>query len=504
MEIELPTNNLITEPTVHQGPSGEPSQAQDNLVQIKGVADETRVSPTENVTSDVDERSQNDIRQLGSLLDKFKAKRVNAEAVLSSLHTCISNLRDRPSGINRQELLDDIQDRIAVERLFIRRHGVIYVPDEHWGAHKDYSPNAHLYVSSTITKVSTPESQSTIGKAQEKEVSLERERAATPISEETSETPSARALPRRLKILSFRLGKEIARICWDPPIFYHIFPFRCLIPFEKAFREKHQELEAQFAKLSKEFPDHPAVLREFEEVPYEWKQCDEPLYTFEAIRPYLRDTGFPEADKIASDCSVIFPKLKPDDEIEKKRILLDGFRSLIHVLDTDLSPLVKCYRGIQSMAVDKLPFSHLWYLFAPGQEIITKNPKDQAYRVLQVTGGRQALEVTQDSRGSVLKDTTDLVIDCFYADYDGENFGPVATRIFIKPYDGLRSITDLPTYPLHYKRPGADGLPTTAQNLADRGRKYEELTRIYHMRYKGLTLLQEGYFETIDEVRCLN
>lgn len=190
-------------------------------------------------------------------------------------------------------------------------------------------------------------------------------------------------------------------------------------------------------------------------------------------------------------------------EINYPRILLDGYRALIHLFDTDLYGLVESYRQIQAGTADKLPFSHLWFLFKPGQEIITERPKYQAYRVLQATGGRKAIG-PRGEKGTGQRSVSDLVVDCFRLDYDGISVGPVPATISIRPYQGTRSITDLPTYPLRWSKDTVHvekEEKSLSEYLEDRGRKFEELVQVSHRRYKGLTLREDQLFESFEEVR---
>ena len=82
-----------------------------------------------------------------------------------------------------------------------------------------------------------------------------------------------------------------------------------------------------------------------------------------------------------------------------------------------------------------------------------------------------------------------------YLDFDGKMFGAKPFQIAIRPYDDLLPITDLPAYPLIYE----EEIVKTA--LADRGKKFEELVHASHRRYKGLSLREDGLFDTIEEVR---
>lgn len=210
-------------------------------------------------------------------------------------------------------------------------------------------------------------------------------------------------------------------------------------------------------------------------------------------------------EHIAAILSARYKPLKLDD-MEKTRILLDGFRALIHFLDTDLQELLQDCYAIKSNSVEKLPFAHRWHLFTPGQEIFTRQPKHQVYRVLQVCGGRKRFRLRDSKNRRVhQRSISDLFIDCFHVEFDGTEFQPVATVLCIKPYDGTRLVTSLSVYPLAFARSlrldhsnSLERSPSTI--LTDRGKKYEGLSRPSHRSYKGLSIIEKGKFDTMEEV----
>ena len=86
-------------------------------------------------------------------------------------------------------------------------------------------------------------------------------------------------------------------------------------------------------------------------------------------------------------------------ELKIQKILLDGLRSLVYFIETDLKDFVAVHRRAKAANITEISFSQLWHLFEPRQEIISTKPKIQAYRVLQVTGGRRHLT---DNKGNSL------------------------------------------------------------------------------------------------------
>ncbi|KAK3690375.1 P-loop containing nucleoside triphosphate hydrolase protein [Podospora appendiculata] len=148
-------------------------------------------------------------------------------------------------------------------------------------------------------------------------------------------------------------------------------------------------------------------------------------------------------------------------------------------LDTDLKGLVDNYREIQAGTIKKLPFSHLWYLFSPGQEVVTRFEETwQAYRVLQVLGGRKSL-VPGEGEKSKDRTISQLEIECFSMDFDG-----------------------------HMQCTAEDGtvIESLADYLTERGKKYFALmsNMVSHRRYGGLSLLDGVQFETVEEASALS
>ena len=123
----------------------------------------------------------------------------------------------------------------------------------------------------------------------------------------------------------------------------------------------------------------------------------------------------------------------------------------------------------------------------------------QAYRVLQVTGGRRSLLGTASSAAKE-RNMADLKVDCFHLDYDGEFFGPRPAVISIKHYNNVKAIVDLPVHPLAFHRPDKEGEMSLGKTLLERGRKFEELVNVSHRRYQGMTLRESHRFETMTDV----
>lgn len=341
---------------------------------------------------------------------------------------------------------------------FIRDNGIIYVSEDHWTQCRLAANNCHLYAASTMLDMDSSM------KVEDIRVKGHR-------------------IPPRFRIVNRLLQKELSRMSGTPSMNHdHVAPYRSIIRHDAKYRERLQELELQFNEMCQDNSSHNTVqLKSEDHYPVPDHLCYELSY-------HTKGKGSKAGIKTGLD------------DMEKTKILLDGFRTLIHFLDTDLQELVQDYYRIQSNTVEKLPFAHLWHLFTPGQEICTKQPRYQIHRVLQVTGGRKRLHRSRKKKFHS-NTISDLVIDCFHLEFDGTDFNPVASVLRIKPYIGSRTVTSLPVYPLTLAKPIITGhsVESIADLLMNRGRKYEELSNPSHRRYKGLSVC-EGSFDTTEEV----
>lgn len=371
----------------------------------------------------------------------------------------------------------------------IQSNGVLYTADQTWRRTLSRVKYCHILVSLDSIDTSKHISPDKIA-TRDKEKSTETSTTAASIE------PSLMAMPVRLSIINDLLVSEITQMC--PPQLPlrnnmvnhdHAAPFRTIISLEEDIRERHKDLEAEFDQMRRDCPSHRSVIRTTNWVPRHLRYS-----------PSESRDSDDETNEYSSDSDEDSYNL---DNIDKTRILLDGFRALMHLFDTNLKRLVEDYRSIKSGVADKLPFEHLWFAFEPGQEIVSWQPKPQLYRVLQVTGGRKSLVPRSEGKLSQ-RTVSDLVIDCFYIDFDGKRFGPVPFKIAIKPYNGLKSISELSAYPVRFDdhRKRGDIVPL-ADLLAARGKKFEGLVSVSHRIYKGFSLREEQGFETYEDVSQL-
>ncbi|KAK3994344.1 hypothetical protein QBC44DRAFT_348938 [Cladorrhinum sp. PSN332] len=330
---------------------------------------------------------------------------------------------------------------IAAESHFTRKDGIIYIFDFIWNDFVQHAVDCHF------SGVSAPAFQYAPGR-----------------------------LPARIRIMNDLLQSrlsalsQIVRVSSDQIAPYWVFVYN-----EGAIRDSLRKEEALFEETKKHFPDHPAVLRT--------KPC---------LPPQFADGSQPPPFKIT--------EVAPSDinSVERRRVLMDGLRAVVQLLDNDLAELVETFRRIRHGPRPglQIPFSHLWYLFVPGCEVISTDPHLQGYRCLQLIGGRENLvPVHPVARGRVATRITDVYINCVSLDFDGKDIGAKHSSIIVRPYEGLMAVTDLPVYPAAF----AD--PQVIRTLEVRGSKFEDLTiKARHRRYKGLSLVEEPVFDTLEEI----
>ncbi|KAL7919887.1 hypothetical protein ACQKWADRAFT_299923 [Trichoderma austrokoningii] len=275
-------------------------------------------------------------------------------------------------------------------------------------------------------------------------------------------------LPHRVRIANHLVIGELNQLSGHRSDVDHVAPFRTLVLYEQDLRRALKKRESEFEEISREFPHHPAVL---------CKETYIPKHRYSAI-------AYPsEAD--------------PTDS---SRVLLDGLRALIRLFDTELRDLIATVQKLKPSPLDshgpvpKLPFSHLWYLFNPGEEVISLKPWPQVFRVLQATGGRNSLVPRKSANGSSKRTISDLVLDCFFLDFNGKEFGPRSSVFNIRPYDDLVPVNELLVFPLRFVG------QKLKDELVERGHKLADFMEPGHRRYRGLSLKEGDRFDVYEEI----
>lgn len=200
---------------------------------------------------------------------------------------------------------------------------------------------------------------------------------------------------------------------------------------------------------------------------------------------------------------------------------LNLLQCLMGFVDNEMRDILAVRKQIAGALLEEISFEYLLHLFKPG-DLVFADPRlpseeRRAYRVLYVTGGRPLFEsseerrqrlkkgsdgveteevpeiggfellpddiVSQGSQGRATK-MTPLVIDCFYMDYDGINYGPRPQRFVIPEFSGRKKIVDLDVYPARFD-PACE---TVRGKLLKRGRHFVECLKRPHKEYHGYVL----------------
>lgn len=113
---------------------------------------------------------------------------------------------------------------------------------------------------------------------------------------------------------------------------------------------------------------------------------------------------------------------------------------------------------------------------------------------MNVTGGRRILAPSQDRPDNHASEKLkshgysdgSFVIECFYFHFDGTRFGPVNVTFLIRRFEGEKSITSLPVYPIDCDAKKG----SLREALYTRGKTFIEIAngKSIHRKYNSLTL----------------
>lgn len=208
--------------------------------------------------------------------------------------------------------------------------------------------------------------------------------------------------------------------------------------------------------------------------------------------------------------------LKPDTQTVNNTRLRDELRCLITFMDSDLKDVFSVQNTIDNGTRKLIAFDHLWQLYKPGHVVISGKGQKRAYVVLHVTGGRtlprssqrvmDTDDVDEGHAASRRKEreaydakyakASPFVIDCFYLDFDGTNFGPLPQKFMLQDYEGEVAITSLEVFPIRFD----EDPKKTEKSLVRRGRKFVKLASVDHKYYSGRTLGESELLEIPGEV----
>ena len=189
------------------------------------------------------------------------------------------------------------------------------------------------------------------------------------------------------------------------------------------------------------------------------------------------------------------------DDLLSQKEAITHLRAFLSFMKEEMREIFARHQLLRSCEAGTIAFQDLWHLFMAGDLVVTddeSNPK--IYRVSILPAGdpfssRKPVEkIKLRSDGShkqvesvyKAESISVLNVDLFYFDFDGQNFGPVETRFTVVSYEGEKNITDLPLYPIRFRK-DAGALQT---KILQRGANFCELSKIAHREYNGLSVVE--------------
>jgi hypothetical protein len=337
-------------------------------------------------------------------------------------------------------------------------------------------------------------------------------------------------MPERIRINCEKLLATLSDIVGSsvgPEPIVMIRPYKLLARHDDAVRQRLQEVETRYNEVVQETPQQDCSTEDV--------QLNQ-LPTNDGV------DGNQETSKNSNSATESEQHTTSMDPGEYKTER-DGLKCLVEFMDTYITPMRQRYRSGTSNP-KKIPFRDLWYLYRPGDLVVTRKsidgnksreldaaagdqaptsqlPKkasenkskeldgvagDQStiqstkkgppaiWRVLAVSRGRPDLEdlhgETNRSWASPPK-VNDFWVLCHAIAYDGSSFGPIRHTFDIASFDGLKDISTLDPCPVRY----VENYEEIETRLVERGKSFMQYTRPAHRLYVGPTLanLHLGY-----------
>lgn len=376
-------------------------------------------------------------------------------------------------------------------------------------------------------------------------------------SKETSKKPYRAILNGRAELMEVLSGLFDAQSA--PGLYFWFWPFKYLIGYEEKLRARLSEEESRLRDADHKFKsealppesdkgkiliqtdDLSPKVQEASSVSHAHSDSVKDLESEHKNQERMASQDAEQAKKVAEEgvqktdhpdikANSSPPEEEPGEikaeepyqtkELATQRLddtrLRDELSCLVTFMDTDLKDIFTVQKDINKGTRKLIAFDHLWQLYKPGIVIISGKGQKRAYVVLHVTGGR-ALQ--RDSQLAVIKEnaaenydpqrreereayiakypkTSPFVIDCFYIDFDGTNFGPLPQKFMLEDYEGEVPINSLEVFPIRFD----EDPKKIEKSLVRRGRKFVKLANVDHKYYSGRTLREATVLEIPGEV----
>ena len=402
----------------------------------------------------------------------------------------------------------------------------------------DFSPKnvlevlvEHPQINETISthnyEQSVPLSESSADSVRGKDVSPD-------LNESAMKIEHSAGVPVRLRIRSVALLRTLENISHDRVIggrsvgkLVFLRPFKLLVTYADKIRSHLKELEQMHRTMGRYLTEDSDPKVEIESVTenapaQQSKQRKKNLSEKQTVPETDTKSLSDKKDKLEGTGGGHLP-LNQTETPEA----LEHLRLLINFMDTDLGPIWELRRRLKAGTLRKIAFSDLYHIFSHGQEIRTPGNKQIQlyvarspglsillnakfsifwflltrtfrYRVLKFTGGREVMYPKMDALSNHASEKLKgegylsglFVIECFYIDFDGTEYGPVNKTFMIRRFEGEKEIDSLPVFPLICDPNGV----ATRKALRDRGKRFAVLSNTKttsHKQYSGLTSDQQ-------------
>jgi hypothetical protein len=166
--------------------------------------------------------------------------------------------------------------------------------------------------------------------------------------------------------------------------------------------------------------------------------------------------------------------------------LLEDLKLLIKFFDEDLKPTFDLRLKIQVGSATDIEYPDLWHLFRRGDFVMSQSNREQAYQVINYSGGRDPLVEFITQPNEKVHPVNGFTLDCCNLGFDGNSYVPKLEKFSIRKFPGRQPITSLSVYPLRFDSK-ADRLRST---FLDRGVRFLQLTSspFSHKMLTGKTL----------------
>lgn len=203
-------------------------------------------------------------------------------------------------------------------------------------------------------------------------------------------------------------------------------------------------------------------------------------------------------------------KHEVSEELLAQLEAITHLRILTKFMKEDMQEVFAKHELLRSSDAETIAFQDVWHLFMAGDFVVTEDETSgKAPELYQVSilpacdffsSRRPVKQIQTRTEGShqlvesvykaeSVSAMSVFTVDLFYFDFDGQKFGPVEQRMEMVSYEGEKKITDLPLYPLRFRKDSAQ----LKAKMLKRGEKFHGLSNIAdypHREYNGLSVVE--------------